>query len=373
MNPNGSNHENSGRRGKPFEWPSEARDFVMAHRNAAGQELVDVVSYLGQLSGHPQDACLRFARKHGITARTGLVRRRWTEADDQQLLGLYKNHSVPVLARILECSQSAVWNRLGRLDAKRNAQPYRWSQKARSLVLNNRKAEGSELRGLIRALAQESGNPRRECWRFAHRMGVKNAFRYRRWTESEQQRLLHLMEKHTLPEVAQRLRRSERAVREKLEDLGANACIGKDWFTPRTLAVAIHTAYGTVQQWIDRNLLKVTEQNIGTFKRVLITAGDFCKFCKEHRQELIGHRLNLARLDFIQNFVFPPSHAELLPVRAAKKEQAAYQAQTSSQEADDIGLDDLAGVSDAPDLGAERFPPRAEDRTTGSMRGEVCA
>jgi hypothetical protein len=34
-------------------------------------------------------------------------------------------------------------------------------------------------------------------------------------------------------------------------------------------------------------------------------------------------------LEFVRNFVFPPSHAELLPVRAAKKERAAYDAQVN--------------------------------------------
>lgn len=371
MNPNGTNYENSSRRGKPFRWSSEARDFVAAHRDVTGQELADAVSYLAQISGHPRDACLRFARNHGITDRLRPVHGRWTEADDQQLQ-LSRNHPIPVVARILQRSEMAIRVRLARLRAKQS-EPYRWSQKARSLVLNHRNAVGQELTNLITALAQESGNPRRECWRFAHRMGVKNAFRYRRWTESEEQRLLRLIERQTLPEVAKRLCRSERAVREKLEDLGANACMGKDWFTPRTLALAIHGAHETVQRWIDRGWLKTIEQNIGTFKRVLISTDDFCGFCKEHRQEVIGRRLNLARLDFIQNFVFPPSHAELLPVRASKKENAAYQEQLESQESENERDNELGGTFDEPDAGTHAFSPGREGRGIDALRGEVCA
>jgi len=60
---------------------------------------------------------------------------------------------------------------------------------------------------------------------------------------------------------------------------------------------------------------------------VLIESEDFCEFCKEHRREIVGNRLSVNRLNFVQTFGFPPSHAELRPVRSAKKEQAAYEEQ----------------------------------------------
>jgi hypothetical protein len=53
--------------------------------------------------------------------------------------------------------------------------------------------------------------------------------------------------------------------------------------------------------------------------------------------------LNPERLSFVQTFVFPPSHMQLLPVREAKKEQAAYTAQmrngaeSETDEDDDLG------------------------------------
>jgi hypothetical protein len=62
-------------------------------------------------------------------------------------------------------------------------------------------------------------------------------------------------------------------------------------------------------------------------QRRVIDADDFCDFCKQHRRHIVGNRLNADRLNFVQAFVFPPSHVELLPVREAKKEQAAYDEQ----------------------------------------------
>jgi hypothetical protein len=40
---------------------------------------------------------------------------------------------------------------------------------------------------------------------------------------------------------------------------------------------------------------------------------------------VVGNRLSKERIEFVYHFAFPPSHAELLPVRQSKKERAAYE------------------------------------------------
>ncbi len=77
--------------------------------------------------------------------------------------------------------------------------------------------------------------------------------------------------------------------------------------------------------------------------RTLISAGDFTAFCKKYHRAIVGNRLNRDRLEFVRSFVFPPSHAELLPVRDAKKERAAYEAQVNghSDENHDFDFQDF--------------------------------
>ncbi len=58
---------------------------------------------------------------------------------------------------------------------------------------------------------------------------------------------------------------------------------------------------------------------------MVIEAEDFCEFCRQHTKDVVGNRLTEERLDFVYHFVFPPSHAELLPVRESKKERTAYE------------------------------------------------
>ncbi len=65
----------------------------------------------------------------------------------------------------------------------------------------------------------------------------------------------------------------------------------------------------------------------GELQREIIDADSFSEFCKGHSREVVGRRLNSDRLNFVKDFVFPPSHAELLVVRESKKERAAYKEQ----------------------------------------------
>jgi hypothetical protein len=90
-------------------------------------------------------------------------------------------------------------------------------------------------------------------------------------------------------------------------------------------------AVGFQQKWIDRGWLKSRVLPKSGLKREIIDVEDFCQFCKQHRSAIVGRRLNLDRLSFVQTFVFPPSHTELLAVREAKKEQAAYDRQLEEE------------------------------------------
>jgi hypothetical protein len=211
---------------------------------------------------------------------------------------------------------------------------FRWPREAREMVraflsTNDGTERGAQpdLRSLVTRLVQISGNPRDACWRFARQAGLRTKQSYRPWTRGEQQKLLDLIAIHPVHEVTVLLRRSPASVRSMLQRLGATAKMGQDWFTLYTLAEALHVRPKDVRRWIDRGWLKCRTVQTGRLSKQIIEADDFCAFCKEHRLEIVGRRLNADRLNFVQTFVFPPSHTELLPVREAKKEQAAYEDQ----------------------------------------------
>lgn len=107
--------------------------------------------------------------------------------------------------------------------------------------------------------------------------------------------------------------------------------MGKDSFTKYTLAVALHVEPQRIEGWIARGWLRAHEVECGRTKRVIIQAEDFCDFCRKHTKDVVGNRLSKERLEFVYHFAFPPSHAELLPVRESKKERKAYDMQAKEE------------------------------------------
>jgi hypothetical protein len=236
------------------------------------------------------------------------------------------------------------------MDVGNSSEPsreFRWSKAARELVRANMNATGREVSDVITKLVAESGNPRWACRRFVRRMGIRWKRPQRAWTVSEQQRLLKLIDLYPVAEIAKLMRRSQSSIWHMLYRLGANAKMGKDSFTKYTLAVALHVRPETIESWINRGWLKAREIETAGGKRSVIDAEDFCEFCKRHTRDVVGNRLTKERLDFVYHFAFPPSHAELLPVRESKKERTAYQAQLKTEEEDQLvefsrdGADDV--------------------------------
>jgi hypothetical protein len=247
---------------------------------------------------------------------------------------------------------------MGELNQQTSRRTFRWPGAARDLVRaylksappSLRSGEGGldaqmGLKALITRVAAVSGNPRSACWRFARQLGVTSKRSYRPWTRAEQQKLLDLIAAHSLEEVTTLLRRSPTSVRSMLHRLGASARMGQDWFTTHALAEALHIRVETVEKWIDRRLLKCRIVRTKGLQRQVIDATDFCDFCKQHRGEIVGNRLNADRLSFVQTFVFPPSHMELLPVREAKKEQAAYDEQMKKGAGWETDMEDEMGAT----------------------------
>jgi hypothetical protein len=189
---------------------------------------------------------------------------------------------------------------------------------------------------LITKLTEVSGNPRDACLRFARRAGVIEKRNYREWTKPEQQRLLDLIITMPVAEAAKILRRPSASVRSMLHRLGISGKTGREWFTKFSLSRALHTRPDEIQKWIALGWLKSRTMSTAGVQAQIIYADDFCEFVKQHGRHVVGRRLKYDALWFVQNYVFPPSHAELLSVRGTYKKHDAgdeTDANTESQSA----------------------------------------
>jgi hypothetical protein len=215
---------------------------------------------------------------------------------------------------------------MGEADGVHKRRMFRWPTEARELVRQykertsrNQQHDETGRRMLVTKLAAISGNPRDACLRFLRGLGVDQKRAHREWTTREQQRLLDLIISMPVEEAAHILRRPAGSVRSMLHRLGIGGKTGREWFTKFSLSRALHTRPDEIQKWIDRGWLKSRALSTAGTKANIIHPDDFCEFVKEHGRAVASRRLSYDALRFVQNYVFPPSHAELLSVRGTYK------------------------------------------------------
>ena len=204
----------------------------------------------------------------------------------------------------------------------RKRRSFRWPEEATQLVREYLRSSKpghfrsrNSVAGLATKLAALSGNPRDACFRFLHQQGVTQRRPWRPWTKPEQQRLFDLIETCPVEEVSKIMQRSPRSIRSMLHRLGESSQRGRDWFTPYSLAEALHVRVDEVQKWVNHGWLKCRVVETTNVKKRIIDPDDFSDFVKQHGRAVVGRRLNADGLWFVQNFVFPPKHAHLLPLR----------------------------------------------------------
>lgn len=205
-------------------------------------------------------------------------------------------------------------------DGKRTRRVFRWTEEAEGLVSSYAVSLKSGTRrksiaSLASNLSIVTGYPRDACLRFMRQRGIGQKRKYRFWTKPEQQRLVDLLETCSIEEVAKALQRTQGSVRSMLQRLGESAQRGRDWFTIYSLAEALHIRADEVQKWVNNGWLKSRIVQTTGVKKRIIDPDDFCSFVKDRGPTVVGHRLSLDGLKFVQTFVFPPKHAHLLPLR----------------------------------------------------------
>ncbi len=215
-------------------------------------------------------------------------------------------------------------------DSFRKRRTFCWSKEARRLVRDYKARIGSSLghneadwRMLITKLTEISGNPRDACLRFVRQFGIARKRSYREWTKREQQRLLDLITALPVEEAARILNRPPGSVRSMLHRLGIGGRPGREWFTKYSLSRALHTRPDEIQKWIELGWLRSRALTTDGVQAHVIYPDDFCEFVKQHGRSVVGRRLTYDTLWFVQNYVFPPSHSELLSVRGTYNKQPA--------------------------------------------------
>jgi len=97
---------------RKFIWPRKALELVRANLSTRSHARYKLITALARMTGHPRDACLRFARRLGVIAKRPY--QNWSPKETGMLLQLSKSRPLPVVARKLQRSRNAVSGMLRR-------------------------------------------------------------------------------------------------------------------------------------------------------------------------------------------------------------------------------------------------------------------
>jgi hypothetical protein len=235
-----------------------------------------------------------------------------------------------------------------------------WGAEALALAQQARGMSGEKLEQLVRRLQRNTGHTKEACWRFIIRHGLKGSVEHRRWTAEEIDEAREELAKHSVEEVARKLKRTPKALRCALQrnDLKVRD-IRCDCFSVEALASILHVRRDEVLRWINEGWLPAVTRTHGRRQIYSITPDAFSHLYKRHLHDLLATRRlsNLSLFEAFYQYCYMPKHTvgeQLLDVRRDKRERAAYDAigredQQDEEDDNDDDFDAEKGMAVSPD------------------------
>ena len=214
--------------------------------------------------------------------------------------------------------------------------PPKWGPEALALAKQASVLSGIKLAQLVLRLQRQTGRPQEECWRFVIKYGIKAETDNRRWRQEELDEARELLTKFPVEQVAKRLNRSPKALRNALQRREFSIRqIRCDCFSIAALAQMLHVRRSEVSCWIEQGWLQATITKRGNRNEYRVTPEALATLYKHHLPELLKRRIpNHALFEAYVQYCFAPKHTtgeQLLEVRRDKRERAAYAALRSGE------------------------------------------
>lgn len=209
--------------------------------------------------------------------------------------------------------------------------PQRWGSEALALAEQAKVLSGPKLAQLVSRLQRQSGRTHEECWRFVIKYGLKAGVDHRRWHPEELDEARELLTKYSVAEVAKRLNRSPKALRNALQRRQFSVReIRCDCFSIAALAQMLHVRRSEVSCWIEQGWLQATITKRGKRSEYRVTPEAIASLYKHHLDELLKRRIpNHTLFEAYVQYCFSPKHTtgeQLLEVRRDKREREAFAA-----------------------------------------------
>src|SRR6202000_528846 len=126
------------------------------------------------------------------------------------------------------------------------------------------------------------------CWRFVIQYGIKDKVEHRRWTAVEIDMVREELVRRSIHEVARRLRRSPKGVRNMLHRNALRVReIRCDLFSLESVANALRVRKSEVLYWIKQDWLQATIEAHGKRRTYTITPEAIGHLYKRHLHDLL--------------------------------------------------------------------------------------
>jgi hypothetical protein len=155
----------------------------------------------------------------------------------------------------------------------------------------------------------------------------------RSWTEEEIDQVRELLVANSVEEVARKVGRSPSSVKHLCSRVGIRSReLRCDLFSVTGLAAAVHVRKAEILVWIKQGWLEAVREDDGKPSSYKISPEALQRCLREHLSDLQKRNIRSASvLAVFQQYCYVPKHTvgeQLLQVREAKREQAAYDSAT---------------------------------------------
>jgi hypothetical protein len=153
------------------------------------------------------------------------------------------------------------------------------------------------------------------------------------WTEEEIDQVRELLVANSVEEVARKIGRSPSSVKHLCSRVGIRSReLRCDLFSVTGLAAAMHVRKAEILFWIEQGWLEALREDDGKPSSYKISPEALQRCLREHLSDLQKRNIRSANiLAVFQQYCYVPKHTvgeQLLQVREAKREQAAYDSAT---------------------------------------------
>ena len=214
--------------------------------------------------------------------------------------------------------------------------PLKWGSEALALAEQAKVLSGPKLAQLVSRLQRQTGCTQEECWRFVIKYGLKAGVDHRRWRAEELDEARELLTKYSVEEVAGRLNRTPKALRNALQRRQFSVReIRCDCFSVAALAQMLHVRRTEVSCWIEQGWLQATITKRGNRSEYRVSPEAVASLYKHHLQKLLKRRIpNHTLFEAYVQYCFSPKHTtgeQLLEVRRDKREREAFAASQTGE------------------------------------------